>query len=69
MHFLNEPSPGEKCNCAFFYDTEHSRMYVRTVQTIECGEELLLSYGAHFTREYDVDDSISGDQHKSEDHW
>lgn len=65
VHFLNEPSPGENCNCAFFFDTESTRMYVRTVQQIEQGEELMLSYGSHFKREYEVDESVNN----GEDHW
>jgi len=37
VHYINEPSPGEVCNCAFFADTVSSRMYIRTVSSIEPG--------------------------------
>jgi len=66
VHYLNEPCPGQKCNCAIFYDGETCRMYMRAVTVIEPEQELLVSYGGHFKRGYEVDSDVF--QEDSE-HW
>jgi hypothetical protein len=53
-NYMNEPSPRELCNAAFFVDTINSRIYVRVVKQVKKDEEVLVSYGAHFKRMYDV---------------
>jgi len=65
-HYINEPSPGETCNCAFFADSISSRMYIRTVCAIEPGQELLATYGVHYAREYPVNEEECS---KAWDHW
>ena len=54
VHYVNEPAPDERCNCAFFSDLITNRMYIRTVREIPADAELLVSYGTHYKREYPV---------------
>eukprot|EP01064_Diplonema_japonicum_P027837 TRINITY_DN4135_c0_g1_i2.p1 TRINITY_DN4135_c0_g1~~TRINITY_DN4135_c0_g1_i2.p1 ORF type:complete len:337 (+),score=30.60 TRINITY_DN4135_c0_g1_i2:197-1207(+) len=54
--FLNEPGEGEQSNTAWLQETgdpiEHGRLSVITVRDIHEGEEVTLSYGPLYPRDY-----------------
>jgi len=66
VHYVNEPAPDERCNCAFFCDQITNRMYIRTIREIAADTELLVSYGAHYKRQYPVNELECG---KTNEHW
>eukprot|EP00300_Choanocystis_sp_HF-7_P002019 c11587_g1_i2.p1 GENE.c11587_g1_i2~~c11587_g1_i2.p1 ORF type:complete len:686 (+),score=140.13 c11587_g1_i2:271-2058(+) len=65
-NYINEPSPDEVCNAAFFVDTINSRIYARVVRDVPIGAEILVSYGAHFPRSYAVN---AEECNKSGEYW
>ena len=52
--YLNEPGPGEKVNVQHVFNMDLQRVEMRTVAPVGVGEPLLVYYGEHYPRNYEV---------------
>jgi len=52
--YINEPSKGQTINVQHVWNYDNDRLEIWTLRDIQQGEELLITYGASYCRDYSV---------------
>lgn len=52
--YINEPAPDQPLNATFVYDHPNQRYEAWLILPVAAGEEITVSYGRHYWREYPV---------------